>query len=80
MCIGGKKYTIPIMYSEQRSLKMAAKWLTVQVENSKTTDLLDCILAASKNEGTLIKKRKEHHLIAYENKSYVRFLRFLKSF
>jgi ribosomal protein S7 len=25
MCIGGKKYTIPIMYSEQKSLKMAAK-------------------------------------------------------
>ena len=25
MCIGGKKYTVPIMYSEQKSLKMAAK-------------------------------------------------------
>lgn len=32
-----------------------------------------------KNEGSLIKYRKEYHSASFENKSYIRFLRFLKT-
>jgi ribosomal protein S7 len=42
-------------------------------------NLLNEILDSFNNNGNSVKKRKEFHLLAYENKSYIRFLRFLKS-
>ena len=81
MYIGGKKYNIPIMQAEQKCLKLGVRWLTIQSTDKKQQPTkLDQLVLASKNEGPLVKKRKEHHLSVYENKSYTRFLRFLKSF
>jgi len=40
--------------------------------------LFENINNSVKNEGSLIKQRKEHHYISFENKTYIRFLRFLK--
>lgn len=80
MYIGGKKYNIPIMQAEQKCLKLGVRWLTIQSTDKQQSTKLDQLVLASKNEGPLVKKRKEHHLNVYENKSYTRFLRFLKSF
>jgi ribosomal protein S7 len=80
MYIGGKKYSIPIMQAEQKCLKLGVRWLTIQSTDKQQSTKLDQLVLASKNEGPLVKKRKEHHLNVYENKSYTRFLRFLKSF
>ncbi len=83
MYIGGKKYKIPVPLNYNKSYKLALKWIVQFSKDLKKKNyilnLLNEILDSSNNIGNSIKKRKEFHLLAYENKSYIRFLRFLKS-
>jgi len=81
MYIGGKKYKIPILLNELQGTRMAIKWLLLnrsETSDKQETTIFNELVAASKNDGSAVKKRKEHHLLTFENKTYVRFLRFLK--
>jgi ribosomal protein S7 len=80
MFIGGKKYKIPTLMPLSKSYSTSIRWL---IDNSDKRDvassLFNHINISLKNEGALIKYRKEYHSASFENKSYIRFLRFLKT-
>jgi ribosomal protein S7 len=79
MYISGKKYRIPVLMPIRKSYLVALRWLinSPSYENSSKR-LFTLVVDSVKNEGSMIKIRKEHHSMIYENKSYTRFLRFLK--
>ena len=84
MYIGGKKYKIPIILNEKQGIALTLKWLIQSARSTSNATkklplrMFEELSASSKNDSLTVKKRKEHHLIAYENKTYIRFLRFLK--
>ncbi len=79
--IGGKKYKIPVLLSVSKSYLVAIRWLLGSCgKGGKITLSLFAELNNSvKNEGSLIKFRKDYHFASFENKTYIRFLRFLKN-
>jgi small subunit ribosomal protein S7 len=78
--IGGKKYRIPVLLSLSKSYLIAIRWLLNNCKkNGKVTlALFNELNNALKNEGSVIKFRKDYHFASFENKTYIRFLRFLK--
>ncbi len=80
MFIGGKKYKIPTLMPISKSYSTSIRWLTNNVDKKGIVNsLFNQINSSLKNEGSLIKYRKEYHSASFENKSYIRFLRFLKT-
>ncbi len=80
MFIGGKKYKIPTLMPISKSYSTSIRWLTSNVDKRDVVNsLFNQINSSLKNEGSLIKYRKEYHSSSFENKSYIRFLRFLKT-
>ncbi len=80
MYIGGKKYRIPVLMPISKSYSTSIRWIINNSSNGNCTiSLFNDINSSVKNEGALIKHRKEHHASSFENKSYIRFLKFLKS-
>lgn len=78
--IGGKKYRIPVLLSLSKSYLVAIRWLLNNCkQNGKVTlALFNELNNSVKNEGAVIKFRKDYHFASFENKTYIRFLRFLK--
>lgn len=80
MYISGKKYRIPVLMPISKSYSVSIRWVINNSSNGNCTlSLFNDVNSSLKNEGALIKHRKEHHLASFENKSYIRFLKFLKS-
>ena len=80
MYIGGKKYKIPTLMPISKSYMVAVRWLISNCnEGHLIISLFNHINSSFKNEGSIVKFRKEYHLVSFENKSYIRFLKFLKS-
>jgi len=81
MYIGGKKYRIPALMPISKSYLVAIRWLILNSSTSGhiTIAILNNLNSSIKNEGSIVKFRKEYHLASFENKSYIRFLKFLKS-
>lgn len=78
--IGGKKYRIPTLMPVSKSYMIAVRWLLSNCsEGHLVISLYNHINSSFKNEGSVVKFRKEYHLVSFENKSYIRFLKFLKS-
>jgi len=67
-----------------KGVDLAVRWLITTSRLANITNktlalrIFEELVASAKNESLTVKKRKEHHLLAYENKTYIRFLRFLK--
>jgi small subunit ribosomal protein S7 len=80
MYISGKKYKIPVLMSVKKSYKVVVRWLLTNSKESNDLVLsfVNHINNSLKNEGSIVKYRREYHFQSFENKSYVRFLRFLK--
>jgi small subunit ribosomal protein S7 len=80
MYIGGKKYRIPVLMPISKSYSVATRWLinSSAVNGSTIVLLFNNINASLRNEGSAVKYRKEHHAASFENKAYIRFLKFLK--
>lgn len=80
MFIGGKKYKIPTLMPVSKSYATSIRWL---IQNADKRDIVGSLYnhinISLKNEGALIKYRREYHSASFENKSYIRFLRFLKT-
>ncbi len=75
--IGGATFQIPMQIRPDRKVSMAIKWLITysRKRNEKTMaqKLAAEILAASKEEGSAVKKRMDTHKMAEANKAFSHF-------
>ena len=75
--VGGATYQIPMQIRPDRKVSLAMKWLISfsRKRNEKTMALrlASEILAASKEEGSAVKKRQDTHKMAEANKAFSHF-------
>jgi len=77
--VGGANYQIPHEVSPERRLTLALRWLIEfsRAKKGKTMRerLAGEILAASRNEGEIIKRRENVHKMAEANRAFAHFAR-----
>ncbi|MBU0999293.1 30S ribosomal protein S7 [Patescibacteria group bacterium] len=75
--IGGANYQVPREVRAERRLALAMRWIRDAARNKKGSPmyikLADELIAASKNEGTAIKKKEDTHKMAEANKAFAHF-------
>ena len=75
--IGGANYQIPIEVRPERRLALAMRWIRDAARGGKGRPmhlkLADELIAASKNEGSAIKKKEDTHKMAEANKAFAHF-------
>lgn len=75
--IGGANYQVPIEVRPERRLALAMRWIRDAARNGKGKPmhlkLADELIAASKNEGSAIKKKEDTHKMAEANKAFAHF-------
>jgi small subunit ribosomal protein S7 len=75
--IGGANYQVPVEVRAERKLALAMRWIRDAARGGKgkpmATKLADEIIAASKNEGSAIKKKEDTHKMAEANKAFAHF-------
>lgn len=75
--VGGATYQIPMEVRPSRRESLAIRWIVQAArgrsEHRMEDRLAQEIVAASKNEGTAIKKREEVHRMAEANKAFAHF-------
>lgn len=78
--VGGATFQIPVQIRPDRKISMAMKWLISfarkRNEKSMAQRLASEVLAASKEEGSAVKKRLDTHKMAEANKAFAHFGRF----
>ena len=79
MRIGGATYQVPREVRGDRKITLAIRWI-INVAKSKKgrpmrEKLAEELIAASKNEGTAVKKRQDTHRMAEANKAFAHFAR-----
>ncbi len=77
--VGGANYQIPHEVSPERRLALALRWI-IEAARSKSGKtmrerLTEELLAASRNEGEVIKKRENVHKMAEANRAFAHFAR-----
>ena len=72
--VGGATFQIPMQIRPDRKVSLAMKWLISfsrkRNEKSMALKLANEILAASKEEGSAVKKRQDTHKMAEANKAF----------
>ena len=75
--IGGANYQVPREVRPERRLALAMRWIRDAARNGKGKPmhlkLADELIAASKNEGSAIKKKEDTHKMAEANKAFAHF-------
>ncbi|MBY0376679.1 30S ribosomal protein S7 [Patescibacteria group bacterium] len=75
--IGGANYQVPREVRPERRLALAMRWIRDAARAKKGTEmhfkLADELIAASKNEGSAIKKKEDTHKMAEANKAFAHF-------
>ena len=75
--VGGATFQIPMQIRPDRKVSLAMKWLISfsrkRNEKSMALRLASDILAASKEEGSAVKKRQDTHKMAEANKAFSHF-------
>ena len=75
--IGGANYQVPREVRPERRLALAMRWIRDAARNKKGIPmhlkLADELIAASKNEGSAIKKKEDTHKMAEANKAFAHF-------
>jgi len=75
--IGGANYQVPREVRPERRNALAVRWILDAARSKKGQPmhikLADEIIAASKNEGSAIKKREDTHKMAESNKAFAHF-------
>lgn len=75
--VGGATYQIPMEVRPSRKQSLAIRWIIraarARSEHRMEERLAQEIIAASRNEGTAIKKREEVHRMAEANKAFAHF-------
>ncbi|MCL4406396.1 MAG: 30S ribosomal protein S7 [Patescibacteria group bacterium] len=77
--VGGANYQVPREVREERKFMLACKWIIDAARAKKgrpiAEKLAEEIIAASKNEGTAIKKKLDIHRMAEANRAFAHFAR-----
>ncbi len=75
--IGGANYQVPKEVRPERRLALAMRWIRDAARGGKGKPmhikLADEIIAASRNEGSAIKKKEDTHKMAEANKAFAHF-------
>jgi small subunit ribosomal protein S7 len=75
--IGGANYQVPREVRPERRLALAMRWIRDAARAKKGSEmylkLADELIAASKNEGSAIKKKEDTHKMAEANKAFAHF-------
>ena len=75
--IGGATYQVPMEVSEARKKSLAMRWLLSYSRGRKGKTMANRLaaelIAASKNEGSSIKKKEDTHKMAEANKAFAHF-------
>ena len=75
--IGGATYQVPIDIPENRRMALSMRWLISFARSRKGSSMVDKLaaelIAASKNEGSAIKKKEDTHRMADANKAFAHF-------
>jgi small subunit ribosomal protein S7 len=75
--IGGANYQVPIEVRPERRMALAMRWIRDAARSGKGRPmhekLADELIAASKNEGSAIKKKDDTHKMAEANKAFAHF-------
>jgi small subunit ribosomal protein S7 len=75
--VGGATYQVPIEVRPERRNALAIKWLISYARNrgekSMAERLAAELLAASRNEGSTIKKKEDTHRMAEANKAFAHY-------
>jgi small subunit ribosomal protein S7 len=75
--IGGANYQVPVEVRQERRLALAMRWIREAARGGKGKPmhikLADELIAASKNEGSAIKKKEDTHKMAEANKAFAHF-------
>ncbi len=75
--IGGANYQVPIEVRAERRAALAMRWIRDAARGGKGKPmhlkLADELIAASKNEGSAIKKKEDTHKMAEANKAFAHF-------
>jgi len=77
--VGGANYQIPQPVPDYRKTTLAFRWLIGVSRNKKgramANKLAEELIAASKNEGSAIKKKLDTHRMAEANRAFAHFRR-----
>jgi small subunit ribosomal protein S7 len=75
--IGGSNVQVPIEIRAERKEALAIRWIIAnsrkRAGKSMSSKLADELIAASKNEGSSIKKKEDMHKMAEANKAFAHF-------
>lgn len=75
--IGGANYQVPREVRAERRLALSMRWIRDAARNKKGVPmhikLADELIAASKNEGSAVKKKDDTHKMADANKAFAHF-------
>ena len=77
--VGGANYQVPREVRPERKFFLACRWIIEAARSAKgkpmAHKLADEIIAASKNDGTAIKKKQNIHKMAEANRAFAHFAR-----
>jgi len=77
--VGGANYQVPREVRPDRRFVLAVRWIIGAARSRKgkpmAVKLADELIAASKNEGTAIKKKQDTHRMAESNRAFAHFAR-----
>lgn len=77
--VGGANYQIPYPVKGDRKFALACRWILAAVKDKKgrkmAEKLAEELIAASKNEGTSVKKKEDVQRMAEANKAFAHFAR-----
>lgn len=75
--VGGATYQVPVEIRPERRTALAMKWLVgfarARREKTMADRLASELLAASRNEGSTIKKKEDTHRMAEANKAFAHY-------
>jgi small subunit ribosomal protein S7 len=75
--VGGATYQVPIEVRADRRTALAIRWIIsyakARSENTMAQKLAQELVAASKNEGSSVKKREDTHKMAEANKAFAHY-------
>jgi len=75
--IGGANYQVPVEVRGERRMTLAVRWILAAVRSRRGkpahVKLAEELIAASKNEGSAIKKKLDTHRMAEANKAFAHF-------
>ena len=75
--VGGATYQVPQEVKPKKQASLAMKWILAAAKSKKgkpmKVKLADELLAASKNEGSAVKKKEDMHRMAEANRAFAHF-------